>query len=117
MERKSIVAEKSFLFAKRIIKLSKYLQSKKNEFVISKQIMKSGTSIGANIFEAKYAQSEKDFLSKLSIALKEASETKYWIMLIEEEYISRKESESLRKDLDEILKLLVSSTKTVKNKL
>ncbi len=55
MERKSIVAEKSFLFAKRIIKLSKYLQSKKNEFVISKQIMKSGTSIGANIFEAKYA--------------------------------------------------------------
>lgn len=117
MQNKSILAEKSFLFAKRIVKLVKYLQNEKKEFILSKQIMKSGTSIGANVYEAKFAQSEKDFLSKLSIALKEANETSYWIMLIENEYISEKESKSLMVDLEELLKLLVSSTKTVKNKL
>ncbi len=89
----------------------------KNEFVLSNQILKSGTSIGANITESVRAQSEADFLTKLTIALKEADETKYWLhLLITGEYLDEKAYESLRNDCEEIIKLLVSITKTVKLK-
>ena len=87
---------------------------KKKERVISHQIMKSGTSIGANISEATYAQSKKDFVSKMSVALKEANETKYWIELLEGEYISKKEADSLLGDVMEILKMLISIVKNSK---
>jgi len=89
---KSIVEEKSFKFAVRIVRLYKYLTEKKKEKVLSKQLLRSGTSIGANIAEAEQAQSNADFVSKLSIALKETSETKYWIKLMKEtEYLSIEE--------------------------
>ena len=114
MRNDSIVYEKSFKFAKRIIKLYKFLVYEKKERVISHQIMKSGTSIGANIREATYAQSRKDFINKMSVALKEANETKYWIALLEEEYISKKEADSLLSDVMEILKMLVSIVKNSK---
>ena len=78
----NIIEEKSFRFAVRIVNLNKHLQTNKKEFVLSKQLLRSGTSIGANISEAQQAQSRADFLSKLEIALKEASETKYWLRLI-----------------------------------
>ncbi len=113
MRNDSIVYEKSFKFAKRIIKLYKFLVYEKKERVISHQIMKSGTSIGANISEATYAQSRKDFINKMSVALKEANETKYWIALLEEEYISKKEADSLLSDVMEILKMLVSIVKNL----
>lgn len=116
MKNNSIVYEKSFKFAKRIIKLYKFLIYEKKERVISYQIMKSGTSIGANISEATYAQSKKDFINKMSIALKEANETKYWIELLEEEYISKKEAESLLNDVIEIVKMLISIVKSSKEK-
>lgn len=114
MKSDSIVYEKSFKFAKRIIKLYKFLVYEKKERVISHQIMKSGTSIGANISEATYAQSKKDFVNKMSVALKEANETKYWIELLEGEYISKKEADSLLSDVMEILKMLVSIVKSSK---
>ncbi len=112
----NVVLEKSIRFAERIVKLNLYLKSK-NEFVLSNQILKSGTSIGANITESVRAQSEADFLTKLTIALKEADETKYWLhLLITGEYLDEKAYESLRNDCEEIIKLLVSITKTVKLK-
>ncbi len=95
----NIVEEKSFDFAKRIVKLSNYLVNEKKEFVISRQITKSGTSIGANVAEAQNAQSDKDFVAKLSIGLKESRETKYWLrLLFETEYINEKEFYSLYND-------------------
>lgn len=93
------------------------MQRERKEFVLSKQILRSGTSIGANVSEAKYAQSTKDFLSKFTIALKEANETEYWLILLEDEYLTVKEVETLMKDLKEIIKILVSTTKSLKNKL
>lgn len=117
MNNKVVIYEKTLKFAKRIVKMSKYLQSEKNEFVLSKQILRSGTSIGANVSEAKYAQSTKDFLNKFTIALKEANETEYWLMLLEDEYLTGKEVETLMVDLKEIIKILVATTKSLKNKL
>ena len=114
--KEDVLSDKSFVFAKRIIKLYKYLTSQKNEYILSKQILRSGTSIGANIREARYAQSHKDFISKLSISLKEASETEYWIELLQEEYISKKETDSIHKDVIELIKLLTKSIKTAKAK-
>ena len=110
----SILLDKSFDFAKRIIKLYKYLTEDKKEFVLSKQLLKSGTSIGANIREARYAQSKKDFISKMSIALKEASESEYWIELLKDEYLTEKETNSIIKNLIEIIKMLTKSIKTLK---
>lgn len=117
MKEESLVYQKSFKFAKRIIKLSNYLNSEKKEFVISKQVLRSGTSIGANLAESKYAQSDKDFLSKLTIALKEASETKYWLELLKDDYLIEKEADSLLENIEEILKMLVASTKRMKHKI
>ena len=111
----NVVAEKSFLFAVRIVRLYKHLSENKKEFVLSKQLLRSGTSIGANIAESQQAQSRADFLSKLEIALKEASETKYWLRLMKEtEYLSAAEFESIYPDCVEIEKLLVSIVKSVK---
>ena len=103
-------------FAIRIIKLYKYLSEEKKEFVISKQILRSGTSIGANISESIFAQSRMDFVSKMSIALKEASETKYWLdLLMETEYITKMQYESIADDISKILGTLVNIVNSTKN--
>ena len=118
MKRNNILEEKSFLFAKRIIKLYQYLTKDHKEYVLSKQILRSGTAIGALIREFRYAQSKADFLHKQTIALKEANETEYWLSLLREsEYISAKMYNSLFPDAKEILKLLIASTKTLKKGL
>ena len=109
----NIVVEKSKSFALRIIKLYKYLNTNHKICVISTQILKSGTSIGANVKEAIRAQSKPDFYAKLNIALKEASETEYWLeLLYESEYITKEQFESIYKDCQELLKLLIAITKT-----
>lgn len=119
MERKeSVLKNKSESFAKRIIKLYQYLMYVKHETVISKQIYRSGTSIGANIAESRYAQSEFDFISKLSIALKEAEETEYWLKSLRGgDYLTVAEYLSMSKDNNEIIRMLVSSIKTMKKKV
>lgn len=114
----NIIKSKSFLFAIRIIKLYKYLSEEKREFVLSKQMLRSGTAIGALIRESEYAESKADFIHKLSISLKEANETEYWLMLLKEtNYISQKEFDSINSDVIELLKLLISIIKTSKNKI
>ena len=105
---------KSFRFAVRIVNLVKLLESRK-AYTLSKQLLRSGTSIGANIAEAQHAQSRADFLSKLNIALKEAGETEYWLRLLEAtDYLTSAEFESIYYDCDELIKILVSSVKTMK---
>jgi four helix bundle protein len=117
MKKKSILREKSYKFAIRIVRLAQFLQQEKKEFVLSKQIMKSGTSIGALIREAEYAQSNADFINKFSIALKEANETDYWLSLLKDtEYVELKLYDSLFQDCDELISLLVSTIKTLKSK-
>ena len=114
----NVVLDKSFNFAIRIVKLCKYLQSKHNDYSLCKQLFRSGTSIGANIAEAQQAQSTADFVSKLSIALKESSETDYWLRLMyATEYLSQKEYASLIADCIELEKLLVSIINTSKNRI
>ena len=103
-------------FAIRIIKLYKYLSEEKKEFVMSKQILRCGTSVGANISESIFAQSRMDFVSKMSIALKEASETKYWLeLLMETDYITRMQYESIADDISKIIGTLVNIVKSTKN--
>ena len=118
MERKkSILKIKSEAYAVRIINLHKYLRTDKHETVMSKQIYRSGTSIGANIAESTNAQSGFDFINKLSIALKEANETEYWLKnLYQGEYINKAGFESMMNDNEELTKMLVSSIKTMKQK-
>jgi four helix bundle protein len=112
----SIVGEKSLAFGKRIAKCYRYLRDKKKETVMSKQLLRSGTSIGANVREGLYAQSRKDFISKLNIALKEAGETDYWLDVIHSaEYLTDEEYESLKSDNDELLRLLISIIKKTKD--
>ena len=112
MENNPIV-DKSLVFAVRIVNLSKYLRNKKKEYVLSKQILRSGTSIGANIAEAQYGQSTADFAAKMAIALKESSETKYWLTLLyKTDYLTTAQYESLCRDLTEILRLLTAICKT-----
>lgn len=114
-EKTNIIANKSKAFAIRIIHFSKYLTTQKNEYIISKQIFRSGTSIGANIRESRNAQSSMDFIHKLSIALKEADETAYWLeLLVESEIIDQNQFESLHNDLAEIIAILTSIIKTIK---
>lgn len=113
--KENIVQQKSFSFAIRIINLYKYLVSEKKEFVLSKQLLRSGTSIGANIEESIGGQSEKDFLSKLSISYKEARETIYWLKLLKEsDYISKNEFESIYNEAEEICKILAKIIITLK---
>ena len=111
------VVEKSKSFAIRIVRAYKYLTAEKNEYVLSKQLLRSGTSIGANVKEAIRGQSKPDFYSKLNIALKEARETEYWLeILYETEYIDKKLFDSIISDCREIIKLLISITKTQKSR-
>ena len=115
---RSLLLTKSENFAGRIIKMYQYLTDQKKELIISKQILRSGTSIGANITESRNAQSTADFTHKLSIALKEADETVYWLKnLYKGGYLNEKEYESINHDADELVRLLVSSLKTLKDGL
>ena len=108
---KSIVREKSFEFALKIIRLYRNLQSK-NEFVLSKQLVRSATSIGANVEEALAAQSRKDFLSKMSIASKEARETRYWLRLMAASNIGEEDYSHLLEKVEELIRMLTSIVKT-----
>ena len=109
----SIAAEKSLAFSVRIVKLHNFLVENKKEYTLSKQILRSGTSIGANIAEALRGQSTADFASKMNIALKEASETEYWIKLLHyTDYLTTTQYNSLQKDIVELLKLLTAICKT-----
>ena len=111
----NVIEIKSFDFAIRIVNLYKYLTGIKKEYVLSKQLLRSGTSIGANVAEAEQAQSRPDFVSKMNIALKETSETKYWIKLLKAtDFLSEKGSSSLLADCVELEKLLVSIIKSSK---
>ena len=111
----NVLIDKSIIFASRIIKLNKYLVKDKKEHIISKQIIRSGTSIGANINEANYGQSKADFIAKMHIALKETAETEYWIkLLVMSEYISEEMGKSLLTDCLEIKRILVASINTAK---
>lgn len=112
----NLIVLRSRDFAIRIIRLYQYLQNDKREFIIAKQLLKSGTSIGTNVKEAVRGQSKADFAAKMNIALKEASETEYWIDILHEtDYINEKEFVSINKDLKEISKLLTSIVKTSLN--
>ena len=109
------VQNKSFQFAVRIVKLCKILRDDRQEYVLSKQLLRSGTSIGANIAEAQQAQSRADFLSKLNISLKETTETLYWLRLLEAtDYITKSEYESIISDCIELEKILTASVKAMK---
>ena len=114
--KENILIDKSIDFAARIIKLRKFLEEKQKEHVISKQIVRSGTSIGANINEAQYGNSKADFIAKLHISLKETAETEYWLRLLNKsEYVDEKLFKSLLDDCLELKKLLISSINTAKN--
>jgi four helix bundle protein len=105
----NIIQQKSFAFAIRIVNAYKYLQTEKKEFVLSKQLLRSGTSIGANVEEAIGGQSKKDFIAKISISYKEARETKYWLRLLEAtSYFETQEAKTLLEDTEELCKILSS---------
>ena len=113
-----ILEEKSYAFAIRVVKCNIYLREQKREFVLSKQLLRSGTAIGALIAEGQYAQSKADFLNKMYVSLKEANETKYWLRLLgDTHYLDKKWSESMINDADQLIRMLSSSTKTTKESL
>ena len=115
--RDNVIKDKSFGFALRVVKLYKYLTTDKKEYVLSKQLLRSGTSVGAMVREAEHAESKADFIHKLSIALKEANESEYWLELLHQsDYIDDKGFQSISSDLKEILRLLTSIIKTAKKK-
>lgn len=115
---KSILKDKSYNFAVRIVKLFKFIQSDKNEYILSKQLLRSGTSIGALVREAEFAESKTDFIHKLAIAQKECNESIYWLELLQEtEYLEKNEFSSIHADAVEIIKIITSSIKTAKSKL
>ncbi len=112
------LVEKSYLFSIKMVKTVQGIQTNQKEFILSKQLLRSGTAVGALIFEGQYAQSTADFINKLSISLKEANETKYWIILLNDtEYIDNPNFSILLPDIDEIIKMLTSSIKTSKQNL
>ena len=116
MEKRNVIKEKSFAFAIEIVFLYKVLAERK-EFILSKQLLRSGTSIGANVRESEHGQSKADFIHKLSIALKEANETEYWIdLLFETKYLTQTEFENIKPNIIELLKLLTSIINTSKTK-
>lgn len=115
--QENIIEEKSFKFAIRVVNLYKFLCREKQEYILSKQLLRSGTSIGANVKEAEKGQSKADFGAKMTIALKEANETVYWLQLLSAtEYITTSQAESIIADCEELIKLLVAITKTIYNK-
>ena len=112
------MAEKSYAFAIRIVKLNEYLTKEKKEYTLSNQLLRSGTAIGALVSEAQYAQSKADFINKMYIALKEANESRYWIRLLTDcSYITENMSKSIYVDVEELIKMLTSSINTTKEKL
>jgi len=114
---KSIVGNKSYTFALRIIKVYNYLVKEQHEFVLSKQLLKSGTAIGALIQESEHAQSTADFINKMNIAIKEANETEYWLMLLKDsEYFDEKSFTSIHEECNEIISMLVCIIKISKEK-
>ena len=116
-EKKSIIKDKSFLFAKRIVKLYKYLTESKKEFVISKQLLRSGTAVGALVREAQNAESRADFIHKLGIAQKECDESLYWLeLLYESDYLLEKEFISIQKEASDLLKIIRAAIITTKSK-
>ena len=118
MNNDNIVVDKSFAFAVRVVKLARWLKKEAKEYELASQVIKSGTSIGANVAEAQEAQSKADFISKMSIALKEASETIFWIKLLQSsEAIGEKEAQSLLHDAYELKKILTSIVKSTKEKV
>lgn len=117
MKQENAVRDKSYAFARRCVKLYKYLCEEKKEYILSKQLLRSGTSIGANIAESQYGQTTMDFASKLSIAQKEAGETEFWLKLLgDEDYITETQAESMLNDCRELIKLLQSITRTLYHK-
>ena len=113
--KENAVLEKSFAFAVRIVNMYKYLTEQKREYVLSKQLLRCGTSIGANATEAQRAQSKPDFISKMSIALKEAYETDYWLRLLSAtDYVAEDAYKSMRDDNEELISLLIAICKTAK---
>ena len=115
LEMETAIQDKSFHFAIRIVNLCKYLQQEQKEYILAKQLMRSGTSIGANVAEAQQAQSKPDFVHKMNIALKEAYETNYWLRLLHAtEYLNDKEYESIISDCLEMEKLLIAIIKSAK---
>jgi len=117
MRQNNIIQEKSFAFAVRIVNLYKYLCEEKKEFVLSKQILRSGTSIGANIEESIGGQSDKDFFAKVSIAYKEVRETIYWLkLLLATDYLTQEQADSLLQDAEEICKIIGKIQITLKNR-
>ena len=111
----NVLDQKSLLFALRIIRAYKYLMNEKQEFIMSKQLLRSGTAIGALVREAEFAESKNDFIHKLSISLKEANETDYWLTLLHEsDYIDEESYLSIQADCKELIKLLVSIIKKTK---
>ncbi len=110
---KSILKDKSYAFAIRTVRLNKYLRDGQHEFVLSKQLLRSGTAIGALVREAEFGQSRADFRNKMYIALKEANETDYWLSLLKDtHYIGEKEFESISSDCKELIRILVATVKT-----
>ncbi|SDW52959.1 four helix bundle protein [Lutibacter oricola] len=116
MKKENIIKAKSFTFAIEIVRLYKELSQSKQEYVMSRQLLKSGTSIGANVREAEFAQSKPDFISKMSISLKEANETDYWLELLHKtDYINSDIYKKYKLQSSEIIKILVSIVKSAKN--
>ena len=113
--KENVIRDKSFAFALRVVKLAKYLEGKKREYVLSRQVLRSGTAIGALVRESEHAESKADFIHKMSIALKEANETSYWLELLQEgEYIDPVSFKSIGADIEELIKLLTAIVKTSK---
>ena len=117
MKNSNVIADKSMDFSVRIVRLYKYLVDKKAEYVLLKQLLRSGTSIGANIREAIYAQSQADFNAKMYIALKESGESAYWLELLKKtKFLTEEQAKSMLDDCGELIKILLSITKTIKDK-
>ena len=118
MKKDNLIKYKSFAFALRIVKLYQYVTEQTKEYVLSKQLLRSSTAIGALVRESEHAESKRDFIHKLSIALKEANESDYWLQLLHESnYIDKQGYQSMINDLEEILKILTSIIKTSKNSI
>ena len=115
MRDDNVILEKSMSFAVRIVNLSRYLREERQEYVLSKQVLRSGTSVGANVREAIYGQSRNDFIAKMSISLKEAAETEYWLeLLMRTAYLTDEQYQSIKNDCSEMAKLLTSIVKKAK---
>jgi four helix bundle protein len=118
MKKQNIIMDKSYAFALRIVKAYKFLNIEQREFVLSKQLLRSGTAIGALVKESEHAQSKADFISKINIALKEANETEYWLMLLKDSnFFDEQSFQSINNDRQELISLLISILKTSKGNL